>query len=203
MRDDVYNSSASLKEYVVWIGENVLNLPGRELNKYSKLFTKLAEMEFVWLHPRDENRAKDGLKLRREFTNETDLDLDSSSGILPKCTVFEMLAGLARRCEDQLMHNLSYGNRTSEWFFIMIDNLGLSGFTNKNWDSDTDDDIFNAVHTFLYRKYKINGFGGGLFPIKKRGVNQKTEEIWKQMMTFLSENYTSEDDSELELYKKR
>ena len=182
--------------------KDILLLTDKEYRKYTKLFTKLANMEFVWLHPRDENRASDGLMLRRDFANETELYLDNSSGILPRCTVFEMLAALANRCESQLMRNLSYGNRTSKWFFIMLENLGLDNLTNSNWKSDSDEEVFNVIHTFLYRKYRADGTNGGLFPVKRRGVNQKTEEIWKQLMTFLSENYTSEDDSELELYRK-
>ena len=199
--DDKLQSLASLKDYITWVCEDKLAMSATETRKYAKLFDKLASMEFIWLHPRDENRAVDGLDMRIEFSYETGLILDSSSGILPKCTVFEMLAGLAYRCEHQLMRNLSYGDRSKQWFFEMLDNLGLLDFDSKSWDLKVEDEVFDRVHTFLYRKYRVDGSGGGLFPIKKRGINQKTEEIWVQLMTYLSENYTSEGDEELELFR--
>ena len=123
------------------------------------------------------------------------------SSHLPKCTVFEMIAGLAYRCEHQIMRNLSYGDRSKKWFYEMLENLGLMDFDNKSWDSESEDQVFNIVHDFLYRKYRVDGSGGGLFPIKRRSLNQKTEEIWVQCMAYLNENYVHEDDNELELYR--
>lgn len=197
--DDLEVSSATREDYIQWICSDKLLLTDREYKKYSKLINRLTDIEFIWVHPRDENRANDGLSLRRDFTYETGLFLDSSSGILPKCTFFEMLAALAYRCEHQLMRNLDHGDRTSKWFFEMLDNIGLLKYDNRSYNRSSDDEIFNAVHKLLHRDYRANGSNGGLFPIKKRGINQKTEEIWKQLMAYLNENY-SNDDPDLALY---
>lgn len=191
---------ASLKDYILWVCEAKLAMTATETRKYTKLYEKLARIEFVWIHPRDENRAADGLCLRKDFSYEMGEYIDSDE-ILPKCTVFEMIAGLAYRCEHQIMRNLSYGDRSKKWFYEMLENLGLLDFDNKSWDSESEDQVFNIVHDFLYRKYRVDGSGGGLFPIKRRSLNQKTEEIWVQCMAYLNENYVHEDDNELELYR--
>ena len=41
------------------------------------------------------------------------------------CSVLEMMIALSMRCEEQIMDDPDIGNRTGQWFWDMIDNLGL------------------------------------------------------------------------------
>lgn len=192
MRDDRDYSSASMSNYIHWVMKDRLNLSDREIKQWKNLCIVLAHIEFIWSHPMDENRAADGLELRDDFEYETGEYLDKSSGLLPNCSFFEMLAALAIRCENQLMRNLSLGDRTSRWFFEFLDNLGIDS----NMRSD---DVEGIVVDFMDKKYKING-EGGMFPLKRSGINQRDEQIWKQLSAYINENYL--DDGEgLELFR--
>ena len=140
----------------------------------------------------DENRAADGLELRDDFEYETGEYLDVSSGLLPNCSFFEMLAALAIRCENQLMRNLSLGDRTSKWFFEFLDNLGIDNRLNR-------EDIEDITVNFMNGKYKSNG-EGGMFPIRRTGINQRGEQLWKQLSAYINENYL-EDGEDLPLFR--
>ena len=192
----VDNLSASPMTYLDWIMKDRLHLTDREIKNYISLFNALFDLDFIWIHPLDENRASDGLVLRSDFEYETDLYIE---GLRPKCTVFEMLAALAIRCENQLMRNPSKGDRTAKWFFMMLDNLHLLEFSNKNWDPSCYDHIVSIVRRFLERKYGRNGEGGA-FPLKHSKNNQCNEQIWNQLMSYINENF-SEDDEDLELFR--
>lgn len=192
----VDNLSASPITYLDWIMKDRLHLTDREIKNYISLFNVLFEMDFVWIHPLDENRASDGLVLRSDFEYETGLYLE---GFNPKCTVFEMLAALAIRCENQLMRNLSLGDRTAKWFFMMLENLGLLEFDNRHWNSSSRRHIESILYTFLERKYDKKGVGGA-FPLRHSQKNQANEQIWNQLMAYINENF-SEDDEDFELFK--
>lgn len=192
----VDNLSASPITYLDWIMKDRLLLTDREIKNYISLFNALFDIDFIWIHPLDENRASDGLVLRSDFEYETGLYLE---GFNPRCTVFEMLAALAIRCENQLMRNLSLGDRTAKWFFMMLENLGLSEFTNRNWNSSSRKEIDQIVDDFLNRRYKKNGVGGA-FPLKHSKNNQSNEQIWDQLMAYINENY-SDDDENFELFR--
>lgn len=186
--DDREMSPASLEEYIDWIISERLMISREEYESYSRLIHTLLNIEFIWTIPMDSNRASGGLALRKDFTYETGLYLDGSSGIMPKCTVFEMLVALAYRCESQLMLDFSKGYRVSRWYYIMLENLGLKDLTNDKWKRDDSDYIYEMVENFMNHKYKKNGTGG-LFVIKSRKIDMREEEIWKQLMAFLNENY--------------
>ena len=109
----------------------------------------------------DENRAIDGLELRTDFEYETGEYLDKTSGLMPKCTVFEMLAALAIRCESQLMYNPSLGDRTSKWFFEFLDNLNLNTHSRVNNTIAKDINDYPSNDNFGDREenkytYKVN-----------------------------------------------
>ena len=190
MRDDRYYSSASMNTYVRWVLTEKLGLTDKEMRKNLNLVLALTNVEFVWRHPMDENRAIDGLELRDDFEYETGEFLDKSSGLPPNCSLFEMLAALAIRCENQLMRNSLLGDRTSKWFFEFLDNLGLLGLDERDVEY-----IVDACNQFLDGKKD-------LFPLKKRGINQRNEQIWKQLTAYINENYTMEDTDDMPLFKR-
>ena len=189
MRDDRYYSSASMNTYIHWVLKDKLGLTEKEAKKNMCLVSALSEVEFVWRHPMDENRALEGLELRNDFEYETGDYLDKSSGLIPQCSMFEMLAALAIRCENQLMRNSLLGDRTSKWFFEFLDNLGLL-----DCDERDVDHIVEVCEDFMDNKIDM-------FPLKDKKMNHKNEQIWKQLMAYLNENYTMEDTDDMPLFR--
>ncbi len=188
MREQDNFGPATSTDYIHWVAVDKLGLSDKQFRQYNFLFNDLVKIEFIPVHPMDENRVSDGLSLREKFTYETGEFLDSSSGLTPKCSFFEMLAGLAIRIESQIMRNLSLGDRTSKWFLEMIDNLGFSDYTNKNWKYDKTEIIKFKCDNIINKKESI-------FLVNKDLLQ---EEIWIQCMQYLRK-YTSTDD-DLELY---
>ena len=81
------------------------------------------------------------------------------------------------------MDDPKYGNRTGQWFWNMIVNLGLSNMNDDNFDET----YFNRVmQIFLNREYSPNG-RGGLFTVKNSPADMRTVEIWYQFMWYLNE----------------
>ena len=113
-------TSATSSTYIEWLVRDKLGLTDKEWKTYNFLINSLAKIEFISIHPQDENRASDGLELRKQFTDETGYFLDGTSGLPVKCSMLELLAALAIKVENRLMRNISIGDRTSKWFFIMI-----------------------------------------------------------------------------------
>ena len=187
MRDDKYYSSASMNTYIHWVLKDKLGLNEKERRENTYIVLTLTNVEFVWRHPMDENRALDGLELRDDFEYETGEYLDKSSGLPPNCSMFEMLAALAIRCENQLMRNSLLGDRTSKWFFEFLDNLGILDCGERDGDR-----IVEACEEFMNGKREM-------FPLKQKGIKQKNEQIWKQLMAYLNENYTI-DDQDMPLF---
>lgn len=192
MRDDRYYTSASMTTYIHWVLKDKLGLTEKECRKNLCLVSALAEVEFAWRHPMDENRANEGLELRDDFEYETGEYLDKSSGLIPQCSMFEMLAALAIRCENQLMRDSLLGDRTSKWFFEFLDNLGIL-----DCDERDVDHIIDVCNDFMDGRIDM-------FPLKKKGIKQKNEQLWKQLMAYLNENYAfnEEDASDMPLFAR-
>ena len=189
----------SLNNYISWMEKKKLGFSDKELEDYNFLSMDLIKMEFRYTHPMDENRAIDGLKLRQAYYEETGSFIGPSSGILEPCTVLEMMVALALRWENQFMRDPEKGNQGKKWFFEMLNNLGLLDCTNKNYQYGSEKLILRAIEGFLNRDIDKNGVGG-LFPLKSSRKNQKNEQIWNQMMAYLTENYIHSDDSKFVLY---
>ena len=147
---------------------------------YRKLLMRLHDTEFTWFVPYDDNRADDGVQLRRRFALIRD-DISISNYITGPCTVLEMMVALAVRCEETIMDDALMGNRTGQWFWGMIHNLGLSPMSDSKFDKRTVDEI---IQRFLNREYEPNG-KGGLFTVKRYERDMRTVEIWCQLNWYL------------------
>ena len=119
---------------------------------FSKLLLALYSTEFYWVIKRDKNRAVDGLDLRDQYERETGLYCDAYG----PCTVLEMLIALAIRCENELMYmyDPDAGDQTDRWFWMMLDNLELTDFSDySGFDEEKIDDI---LARFMDRNYGPN-----------------------------------------------
>ena len=152
---------------------------------FKKLLTHLHKTEFIYLLPKDQNRAEDGENLRWRFAMDI-RDSDESTDYILKCldgpcSVLEMMVALAIRCEEDYMDDPLYGDRSSQWFWEMIVNLNLGSMVDGSYDRRYVDDV---LHRFLYRKYEPDG-RGGLFRVRNCNEDMRKLEIWYQMCYFL------------------
>lgn len=169
------------KEYFEWLYSIVCE--GRVSNEYSfrKLLEYLHEVEFTYRMKIDNDRASDGIRLRRRFANsyeDYDYAIESIEG---PCSILEMMVALSIRCEEAIMTDPDYGDRTGQWFWRMIVNLGLGSMSDNRFDEKY---VKNVINDFLKRRYEPDG-RGGLFTIKNRDADLRSIDIWTQMMWYL------------------
>ena len=147
---------------------------------YRNLFEFLHEAEFIYSVPHDENRASDGISLRYKYccTNECE---DLEGYLTGPCSVLEMMVAMSIRIEH-LMASTSKGDRTAQWFWGMIANLGLGSMCDSNYNEWL---VNDAITRFLNREYDRNG-KGGLFTIKGWNRDARDAEIWHQLMAYLN-----------------
>lgn len=169
-------------EYFEWLFDLMCgNRFSRQIT-YRRLLTHLHSIIFSYSIPHDANRASDGVDLRYRFIlehpNYRTSDLDYLDG---PCTVFEMVAALAIRCEETIMDDPTVGDRTRQWFWGMITNLGLGGMVDDRYDEQYVDAV---ITRFLNREYEPDGTGG-LFTIPGCRYDLRNVEIWYQLNWYL------------------
>lgn len=173
-RDQVIN------DYFEWLW-NFTKCRGHSQNR--KIITLLHNIEFRYSIPMDANREEDGIDLRYRFITEVGIPKNYQEvyGYLDgPCSVLEMMIALAIRCEESIMDDPDIGDRTSEWFWLMMKNLGLDYMSDRKFDRDIAEE---KISIFLDRRYKRNG-EGGLFVVNGRRDLRKVE-IWYQMCWYL------------------
>jgi hypothetical protein len=143
---------------------------------FEKLVAYLHTIPFTYCIPRDSNRAEDGISLRYRFEYETGLYVDDDS----PCSVFEMMVALAIKCEES-MDEPTIGDRTGQWFWRMLSNLGLGFMSDDIFDSSYIDKV---ISRFLNREYEPDG-RGGLFTIRNCEYDLRDVEIWYQFCWYL------------------
>lgn len=160
---------------------DIVHANDRPRGTYRFLLEKLYDTPFRWSVEMDKNRAIDGLALRDQIMGYTHDD-DGP------CNVLEMLIALAQRCESDIMQDDNRGDRTAEWFWLMIENLNLEFMTDKNYDEDL---VTHILSDFLDRKYDSKGHGS-IFYVYGPHKDLRKVELWYQMCWFLDEhvNYT-------------
>ena len=170
-------------EYFNWLCGLISEKRRSKEISYRKLLAYLHNTEFIYSIPRDGSRAADGLNLRYRFTYDyTSGDPDDINLYLNgPCSVLEMMVALAIRCEEQIMDDPVIGNRTGQWFWGMIVNLGLGSMTDNRFIKSRVEEI---VYRFLNREYEPNG-KGGLFTVKNAWDDMRDVEIWYQLCWYL------------------
>ncbi|MBR6641698.1 MAG: hypothetical protein IKL08_05860 [Clostridia bacterium] len=172
-------------DYFEWLYNYICKDGSHDNNSYEKLFMFLHHTEFVYLIQNDINRAKDGVNLRYRFATEMD-DMSILDILDGPCSVLEMMVALAVRCEETIMDDPKYGDRTATWFWHMLHNLGISYMYNDRFDLDEAEEI---IYTFLDRCYSPDG-QGGLFYIRGCKEDLRNVEIWIQLCWYLNELFT-------------
>lgn len=177
-RDDVINL------YFEWLFEMVCGSRFSADISFRKLLTHLHNTEFKYLITNDENRAREGENLRHRFalTQMPDVPeyelLDILAG---PCSVLEMMVALAIYAEEHVMSDPLIGNRTGQWFWNMVVNLGLGDQMDTRFNRRYVED---TIQRFLDRKYEPNG-QGGLFMIRNCNRDLRKVEIFYQLCWYL------------------
>ena len=167
-------------DYFAWLIK--LMCENRYSNKisYIKLLTHLHKKPFRYSIPRDENRAEDGRDLRYKFACTYDYVEAADEYIRGPSSVLEMMIALAIRCEET-MDNTRIGDRTRQWFWNMVANLGLGAMNDDKYDKRYVEDV---LERFLDREYEPDGTGG-LFTIRDCDCDLRDVEIWHQLCWYL------------------
>lgn len=170
--------------YFTWLSNKVdwVATPTPSL-KHNQLLRTIHSTEFVWTMSGDDNRAAKGLELREEFLYEIDSLGDpyfDTTGV----SVLEMLIALACDIEFQMDEPMS------DWFWIMLDNLGLAeNYSDSDYLTEVadDTDVIDILDRFIWRQYEADGIGG-LFPLTHFPRDQSKAEIWYQFHAYLDDN---------------
>ena len=93
-----------------------------------------------------------------------------------------MILALAIRIEEQIMDDPSYGDRTQQWFWGMLSNIGIGMMSDDIYD---DKYVNERIYRFLERRYEPNG-KGGLFYIRNCDQDLRDVEIWTQVCWYLN-----------------
>lgn len=169
-------------EYFEWLFNLACGNRYSKQISFRKLLMHLHNTEFIYSIPRDINRAEDGLDMRYRFAYENMGKFrDAEKHLRGPCTVLEMLIGLSIRCEENIMDDPRMGDRTGQWFWGMIVNLGLGSMTDNNYDKKYVDEVLTR---FLNREYEPDG-KGGLFTIRNCKRDLRRVEIWYQLCWYL------------------
>lgn len=174
-RDELIN------RYFEWLCGLVCGHRHSNTISYDKLLMRLHSIEFRYLHPMDENRAKDGADLRWRFAWEHDMK-NVPACLDGPCSVLEMMVAISVYCEENIMDNPNIGNRTGQWFWGMVINLGLGSMTDSRFDRRYVDD---TIDKFLNLEYERNG-RGGLFRIDNCDRDLRDLDIQHQLCRYLN-----------------
>lgn len=160
-------STAIDADYLDWLQGQVATPTDRS---YLQLFKELAEKEFVWLIPNDDNRLADGLELRHEFYERA-----PGEGV----SVLEVLIGLSRR-----LAFVAEGE-AENWAWRLIQNLEID----KCWDPISARklrDLYDKLDALIWRTYHSDG-QGGFFPLAWPEEDQRKVELWYQLNAYVEE----------------
>jgi hypothetical protein len=146
--------------------------------RYQSLLYYLHRTEFVWLVSGDDNRAEEGQELRREFLYELNEDSEITWMDMG-CSVLEMLIAFSKRAAFHTDES------PESWFWVCIDNLGLSELYDSSYSDNKKAEIIGPVlEVFVWRMYDKLG-RGGLFPLRRSDQDQSKVEIWYQFCEYL------------------
>ena len=174
-RDDINDA------YFEWMYELVCGNRFSKNISYRNVLMDLHNTDFVYSIRRDKGRAGDGVDLRYRFPHEQYGISDVMRYISGPCSVLEMMLALAIRCEETIMDNPAYGDRTGQWFWGMMKSLGLGSMYDDLYDEDY---VKMVIRRFLKRQYDPDG-KGGLFTIRGCEEDLRDVEIWFQMLWYL------------------
>lgn len=178
------------QDYFEWLVE-LAGLKDCWGQTYWLLARDLHERDFTSVLARDENRAADGMALREDYFYDSTFPSEEFDDVICRehASVLEVMVALARRMDFEMSDPDDPSDRTSEFFFAMLENLGLDAYDDDHYvECDGFRNVRLALDILIQREYEPDG-RGGLFPLTCPDDDQRDVEIWYQMMAYLQENY--------------
>jgi hypothetical protein len=179
-------------EYFNWLYHLVCNDKYYNKVSYKKLLHFLDSVDYIPNLPMDDNRRIDGLDFRYTFGYDYGYSEKEIDEIFRQknCSMLEMMIALSYKVEVSITSDLTFGNRTGQWFWGMVVNLGLGKMTDDNFDLEY---CLDSIDIFMRNKYSPNGHGG-LFTVNNPPENMQNVDIWCQFMWYLNQNIYEEND---------
>lgn len=171
-------------EYMNWLIDAVNDREGED---YYRLLKYLYKKEFYSLVEYDQNRAEDGVALRGIWQEANGLSNEEVDFGVAK--VLEVLIGIVKRIRHEI-----YGSKWAETmgdsdiFWVLLGNLGLERFSDKEIESTRIEQLDSIVEVWLERRYNRNGLGG-IFCVFRATANFRKLELWDQMGIYIRENW--------------
>lgn len=174
-------------EYYNWLLNKI------EFGNFTELYIGLLRRMFGTAYfsalPIDENRASDGKDLRYFFCEETGYNLDDLNfAVGDSCTVLEMLIAFADLIANKELGDAEKGDRTPDWFWRMVKNLGLLDYPGEYLPLELRLEVTTIIQNWLNRNINYDG-SGGLFPLKNPPGDERKVEFLYQMRAYLNENF--------------
>lgn len=166
---------------------------GIDFSQYFMLVSYLYSRDYYYILEIDENLAVDAWGYRDAFIMDNDLSPGEApwNGTYSRSekftSVLEVLIVLADRC-DYTMYDWNNGHDVDRWFYILLDNLGLSRFTDDNWTNDSEIQIAQIIDIWLDRIFDQSTAVGSPFPLKNpRATDLRTVDFWSLGQFWLDE----------------
>lgn len=162
--------------YYEWL---VGKISSTSINPYSKLLKLLFEKEYRYIFEMDSNRAVEGIEQRNIYISDYNESFGDEYYI--NCSVLEMMVALAEKIEIEIATDDIYGDRTSQWFWSMIQSLGLAPYDDKHFHAQQ---CIRIIDSMMEHLYLSNGLGG-LFITDSPNVDMTKLDLWSQANVFI------------------
>lgn len=163
-----------MKRYTRWVLKWIwFNDP-----EYDDLMSVLDDIEYKVVIPMDENRLEEGRYLRTYCTKSY------SRKESDPVSVLEVLAAFAYRMTHEWLDG--YEDRTEDFFFELVSNLGLKRYKNKVFEKNperAEEAVREVVRIWLDREFSEDGVGG-IMPVYKSKRDQRDLQMWDQFMDY-------------------
>lgn len=177
--------------YLEWLKAKVD--PFDDRGRHNFLFRILFNKEAYAVLDNDNNRIKDGLRLREIYFGELPpnpyfpYDEGKAEEIYSiPCSCLEFLIGIARRMN--FAYSYPHEDFTAEFFWEILNNAGIpyERFYDESFVGNSENYIIERLDRVLERQFGSEG-EGGLFPLHSPTTNQRNQEIWHQMGAYIRE----------------
>lgn len=155
------------------------------------LLKKLYELEFYATLERDNDRIQVGLELRNRYDAECRIIPWDDEERYSTCSVLEVMIAMCDDLETNVMSNDIYGNRFGKWFWMMIENCGLSFLNDAAYTHDADNYISAVIRRICDRQYEANG-DGSFFPLRQPRADMRHVDLWYQLQWYITENFNGD-----------
>lgn len=173
---DIYGDRYRVKrKYLTYLMDKV-DVP----SMYSELCEALLMVEFEPIVGNDGDRAEDGMDLRREF----EMLIEAPESDISPCSMLEMLVAVAIRTAE-LMYEGDEGESPGHYFWVFLNNLGLSKMKNTGDFRKKQKIIVDICDRFL----DPDDESVDIVRVKHPPKRWSKLEIWKKINWFLTENY--------------